>query len=292
MASIDVITMPRRLITTTPYLICLPDRRFAARLVGGKPEVKNGAAGSAIKGIHVLSAVPVKSPVFDQHPAPPQTGFEPHETAKRPSIPGCRLHHPPVALSVFTISRDQRLSRWDLKEEEKALTASSSETPGVGIGANDRQPSVGRTLGDDADNSSSEGLGGGGEGNPATGNAYVPASDVPAVLIQQGEHGLRQRVRQDQEEEQKRWQLRWRAGCVTDVCDISGLDAVSLVDSHQQETIGEESSDNLPCSPSATTLEEGEGATVKLHEEEASASPAALVAVSGQGLQLVLFGAC
>lgn len=268
-----------------PHMTRLPGRRFAARLVGGKPEVTNGAAGSAIKGINVVSAFPVKHPVppvsgestvVEQHPASPQTGFEPHVAAKTPGIPGfaagVRLHHSPIALSVFTISRDQRLSRWDLVEEDKSLSTSIPETPGDG-----------------ADSSSSAGLGG--EGNCATRNAdvvVVAASDELRALSLQ---------RQEKKVEQRRWRLRWRAGCVTDVCDISGLDVITVVDDSQRDMMGDESSDNLPCS--LTTLEQGKGATIKLNEqspspaeEEGSASPAALVAVSGQGLQLVLFGAC
>lgn len=283
----------------------------------------NRAAGSAIKGINVVSAAPVKSPVppvsgkstaafaaspvspvVEQHPAPLQTGFEPHVTAKMPGVAGfaagARLHRSPIALSVFTISRDQRLSRWDLMEEDNSLLTSVSETPIIVTGTNDRQYSDSRTRGDDADSSSSLGLGG--EGNRGTRNAdaaVAACDELRAVLSQQGGDGLRQRTRQEEKkEEQRRWRLRWRAGCVTDVCDISGLDVVPLIDdSPQEEAMGDQSSDHLSCSPSDTALEEGEGTTVKLNEqgageEEASASPAALVAVSGQGLQLVIFGAC
>lgn len=288
-----------------------PGRRFAARLVGGEPEVTNGAAGSAIKGIHVMSTNAAKSPIAAKSPAPwvykespaveqlpaasPQTGFEPHVTSKMLDVPGFAAG---ARLSVFTISRDQRLSRWDLVEEDKSLSTSISETPGAVTGANNRQYFDCRTtLGDDAESSTSAGVGG--EGNRATPNDIVTSAsdEMRAELLQRGEHGLRKRTRQGRKEEQRRWRLRWRAGCVTDVCDINGLDAVPLVDDSQlREHVGDET-DHLPRSPPATTLGESEGTTAKMHEqspvkEEACTSPAALVAVSGQGLQLVLFGAC
>ncbi len=196
--------------SSTPAL-CVPHRRLAIRLVGGTPEVTTGAAGSAIKGIGV---VPRKLPIS---PARSPASAASSEFSTSASVPpaaeekaaaGDRTWPSPIALTVFTISRDRRLSRWDLVEENDSL-----------------------------------------------------ASCVD---------GMREgRRRDEKEEERKRWRLRWRAGCVTDVADVSGLDVVALPGDAIQEE---------PCGASTSN--------------KAGGSPAALVAVSGQGLQLVLFGGC
>jgi len=161
-------------------LLCVPYSCFAVRLVGGTPEVTHGAAGSAIKGVGVLPR---------NLPAPAGSSV----------LPVAGNAASPIALIVFTISRDRRLSRWDLAEENQQLDGRDGR--------------------------------------------------------QRAEKG-----------ERKRWRLRWRAGCITDVADVSGLDVVVL----PGDTIQEDS-----CSRSTR-----------------NDSPSVLVAVSGQGLQLVLFGAC
>lgn len=199
--------------STPPSAVMCSFRRFAIRLVGGTPEVTDGAAGSAIKGIGVIGVMPRNLPVSPaKSPASAvPSGFSASAAvlpAAEETAAGDRTRPSPIALTVFTISRDRRLSRWDLAEENDSLALTSCVD---------------------------------------------------------GREGRRR----DEKGERRRWRLRWRAGCVTDVADVSGLDVVVLPgDAIQEKYCGASTSD------------------------KAVGSPAALVAVSGQGLQLVLFGAC
>lgn len=240
-------------------------RRFAVRLVGGRPEMTHGAAGSAIKGI---SVVPVNTPASAESTASAKTRVSPG-VEKHPAA-GRRTHRPSIAASVFTISRDQRLTRWDLVEENKSDTC----TPFTGADGPHSPDS--RIRGDGTERSSSSVVGSLGDQCRQCSHAGGTASD--AGLSHVGSDGLRQGTRQGENEERLRWRLRWRAGCVTDVADVSGLDVYPLPGNVAQSASVNED----------TTSEEHGGRTAT---EAAHASPAALVAVSGQGLQLVVFGA-
>lgn len=218
-----------------------------------------GAAGSAIKGISVVPVNPPESVgsinSAEIHISP---GVENHPAAED------RMVRPSIALSVFTIARDQRLSRWDLVEDNTSVTCTSvRETDGP-------YSSESRTRADGADSSSTPGLENGGDsGGRRCDVGDTACQHEQTATSRHGSDELGQRARQDKVEERRRWRLRWRAGCVTDVADVSGLDVYPL-----------------PVGNTAQGASTNEGAV-----NEARVSPAALVAVSGQGLQLVLFDA-
>lgn len=240
-----------------------------------------GAAGSAIKGIRV---VPVSPPVSAESSPSAKTrvssGVEEHPAT------GDGTSRLSIALSVFTISRDQRLSRWDLVEQ---ITSDNCATIGDTAGPH---PPESRTRGSGADISSSPCLGREGDRGRQrvddVGGAACDHSRTP--LSHQGNDGMRQRARRDKNEEGRRWRLRWRAGCVTDVADVSDLDVYPLPGDPKQQTVYEGAAFRAkgarPKEVAASEECHGRHAT-----DEAHACPAALVAVSGQGLQLVLFGA-
>lgn len=236
----------------------------------------NGAAGSAIKGI---SLVPTNSPVsagstpFTETPVYP--GVENHLAAGDRG----RTRRPSIALSVFTISRDQRLSRWDLVGETESLVTSVSDTCAVVQGADRRVLPQSRDCADGAKASSSPGLEDGVDrGRPCSAAAGPAHHDVQTALSHQDSSGdgLRQRTRTNEREERRRWRLRWRAGCVTDVADVSGLDVYPLPGDPKQHHGNKEADNEEHCDRKAMN--------------EAYVSPATLVAVSGQGLQLFHFG--
>lgn len=255
--------------------ILLNARRFAVKLVRDKPEVTNGAAGSAIKG---LSVVPVCSPVSGGPFPPAETHVSPG-VEKHPAA-GDRTRRPSIALSVFTISRDQRLSRWDLAEENTLDTCIAIR------GVDGRHSSGSRSLADSPGSSSSQDLCSGGDRGRRCSDVIggTGRDRVRTALWHPDSDGLRQRTRQDENEEPMRWRLRWRAGCVTDVADVSGLDVYLLPGDPKHYTPN--GGEAAVCGQSAST-EGGRNAT-----DEVYVFPGALVAVSGQGLQLVLFGAC
>lgn len=270
--------------------VLLTTRRFAVTLVGGRPELTNGAAGSAIKGI---SVVPASSPISVGYLPSAETHMSPG-VEKHPAA-GDRTRRSSIALSVFTISRDQRLSRWDLVDENKSLLTSISDTCTAVRGADGRHSSgkFSRTRADGADRSSSRGLENGADrGRRCSDVVGAACGHVQTALPHRDSHGLRQKTRPASNEEHRRWRLRWRAGCITDVADVSGLDVYPLPGGDpKQHSVSE--ADAL-CAQGASTREGaineedcGRNAT-----NEADVSPAALVAVSGQGLQLVLFGVC
>ena len=179
-------------------------RRF--RLVGGTPEVTTGAAGSAIKGIGVVPRNFPVSPTADEN---------------ADSVDKTRPV--PIALTVFTVARDRRLSRWDLVEKEDDSLTSCPE----------------------------------GKPRHVRGN-------------------------------RRRWWLRWRAGCITDVADVSGLDVVLLPgDARQPALCGMTGF----CRHGVEATKEEE-ARARSGSSKTTFPSASLVAVSGQGLQLVLFGGC
>ncbi|CAM9184864.1 unnamed protein product [Scytosiphon promiscuus] len=156
----------------------------ACRLAGGGAEVMEGAAGSAIKGISLIPSV-----------------FR--SAARRGSSAS-------PAASVFTVSRDQRLSRWDLVEEKLSPMAASASDPtsaAVHVSTTDRQAAVGRPI-----------------------HSGVYGEDLESMLSPRGgRDGSGETAQQGGrkgDERGNRWRLRWRSGCVTDVCDVSGLDAV------------------------------------------------------------------
>lgn len=221
----------------------------------------NGAAGSAIKGI---SVVPVNVPSASTQAS---RAVENHLEA------GGKTRRPSIALSVFTISRDQRLSRWDLVEANRPDTCT---------------PVGGSSRADGAESSSSPDLDLHDEGDHARGcsdGGDTACNHEQTAMSRQHRGGSRQRTRQAKKEERRRWRLRWRAGCVTDVADVSGLDVYPLPGDPRTAAF---------CATGARTKE---GAICEEHcgrnvTGETRVSPAALVAVSGQGLQLVVFGSC
>lgn len=236
----------------------------------------NGAAGSAIKGI---SMVPKNGPSASSQA---YRGVDSHLEV------GERTRRSPIALSVFTISRDQRLSRWHLTEEDKQDNC----TP---VGGTEGPHSLdSRVHADGSESSSSPGLGldESDHARRCSGGGGIACDrNLTATSHQGSSDGLRQRARQDKKEERRHWRLRWRAGCVTDVADISGLGVYALPGDPNQHAAGETAAF---CALGSSTID---GATSEENcgrnaAGEAHVYPAALVAVSGQGLQLVLFGAC
>lgn len=213
-------------------------------VAGGEPLRMEGAAGSAIKGVAVLPAA---------------------RRGRGAVIP------------VFTIARDQRLSRWDLVEEclqpkqqqqQQQRRGGGGKTSGLmgkGQEASTRMDSLETPVKRDSCSS-------GGEENDRLTDGF----SIGSATARSGETD---RV---EVEDRRRWRFDWRAGCITDVCDVSGLDAVAL------PPLG---------SPSPMVFREREGSQKEAARggqddcpEEMTASSAALVAVSGQGLQLVRFG--
>lgn len=210
-------------------------------VAGGEPLRMEGAAGSAIKGVAVLPA------------------------ARR----GCG-----AAISVFTVARDQRLSRWDLVEEcvqpqqeQQQRRRGGCKTPGVMGGG--QEVSICMSLETPVEGGSCSS---GGEENDSSTDGF----SVGSATARSGE------TDRAKEEDRRRWRFSWRAGCITDVCDVSGLDVVAL------PPLG---------SPSPMAVRGRKGSRKEEARggqddcpEELTASSAALVAVSGQGLQLVRFG--
>lgn len=74
---------------------------------------------------------------------------------------------------------------------------------------------------------------------------------------------------------------------MTDVCDVSGLDAVILPSDSHPAIDGNNSSSDQGADGGEGEVEEMGGS-----RQAAVVSPPAIVAVSGQGLQLLVFGSC
>lgn len=289
------------------------------RLVGGGPERTDAAAGSAIKGVSVLPTVLKRTSL------PETTSTKPYTSSAAGSMTAVGSDRPPMVLTLFTVSRDQRLSRWDIVEDS-SLTLVSPNFKGVmgqGRTSADICGGGGRVCSTQVErgaqqnkNASSCGSGVGGSRCDGPVDLQTASSPLGGMGVRQGgqaEKGRRRRRR--------RWRLAWRAGCVTDVCDVSGLDAVILPsDSHSDITSNISSSRDCRNSHNpphdghrqhcgrSTTLEEQGTSTISDQSADggegeigeagggsrraALVSPAAIVAVSGQGLQLVVFGAC
>lgn len=229
----------------------MPGQSAVSLVAGGEPLRMEGAAGSAIKGVALLPAT------------------------RRGSG---------AAMSVFTVARDQRLSRWDLVEEclqpqpqqQQQQRGGDGRNPGIMRGGRQACVRMGleASVGLEGGSCSSEG----GENDSSANDLSVgaEATATAAMTARSGETGC------SEKEDRRRWRFVWRAGCITDVCDVSGLDFVALPP--------------LRC-PSPTVSREREGSRKEEARggqddcpEELIASSAALVAVSGQGLQLVRFG--
>lgn len=220
---------------------------LSAVLVGGSPDLFDSAAYSAIKGIALIPSLRVTT----------SPGEGAGDTAD--ATPACYRRCFPPSLTVFSVSRDQRLSRWEL------VAAPSPEPPPQGETEHGCDKQAGSTL-----------LGG-------------RAGRGPRAPEGRRMHG-------------RRWALRWRAGCVTDVCDVSDMDVMTL---HPEGVFGSGARSRPPrragASPRAAGEDEYEyeetapvqagGKRVERSDrgEACVVSPAALIAVSGQGLQLVAF---
>ncbi|CAM9363463.1 unnamed protein product, partial [Laminaria digitata] len=99
-------------------------RRLSVRLVGGGPERTDAAAGSAIKGVSVLPTVLKRTSL------PETTSTKPNTSSAAGSTTAVGSDRPPMVLTLFTVSRDQRLSRWDIVEDS-SLTLVSPNFKGV-----------------------------------------------------------------------------------------------------------------------------------------------------------------
>ncbi|CAM9466923.1 unnamed protein product, partial [Ectocarpus sp. 13 AM-2016] len=141
-------------------------RRSAVSLVADSPQVFEGAAGSAIKGMQLLPVDPppppnppaslpgpsTESPITVQSPNP-SAGIRDDDAAVAPP-PSSRLANfsssssttpavergvgagarSPCSLSLFTVARDQRLSRWDLVKDGSSRSSSSRSSSSFGSG--------------------------------------------------------------------------------------------------------------------------------------------------------------
>ena len=337
--------------------LTLRARRFNAGLVGGGPERTDGAAGSAIKGVSVLPTA--RPTVLERASLPETTSTDPDTTSAALGSMTADIDRPPVLLTLFTVSRDQRLSRWDIVEDSSSLASVSpnAERARPGRIPADDGSSV-RKTGQSQTTPAADGAGSVGVcsaqveqrarrsntpcGINIDGYAHDASADItPGGRYVEGHgHGdarvdgcatssalegtgvLRQGRQVEKWRRRRRWRLVWRAGCVTDVCDVSGLDAVALpLDSQVSENNNSDSSRSNHChhirNPyradrsqqfgrstsfkdlrTATVCEQGaDGGDEEIRATGSSGraalvSPAAIVAVSGQGLQLVHFGAC
>lgn len=333
--------------------------------------MKNGSAGSAIKGIGVLSS-PLPS---EEQPASgissnESAGIEVMTSKDRSSERAVHGGHrrSPIKLAVFTVSRDQRLSRWDLlgcrsgssvilpqvsqTSSRKTAKCSVNDDDGGGCGsgsadgvkvcyAPNRSNRGAHHKGNCAsvtdescvcvhyDDSGDDSY----SGDDADGLSTVEpqAAVLSSSGIYAGEGGGGQCQKKMGPTCSSKWRLLWRAGCVTDVCDVSGLDVIALppesgsrqpptrlsstttdehcaccnslkkpqdstegvaAESYTMEGVDGKHGNTFQAAESNTMREEGGIFTGIRSKSRTAVSPAAaLVAVSGQGLQLVLFGA-
>lgn len=249
------------------------------RLIGGGPERTDAAAGSAIKGISVLPTVLKRGSLPETIPTKPNMS-----SAADSMTAGS--DRPPMVLTMFTVSRDQRLSRWDIVEDASLTLVSpnskgtrQARTPDGGAG-DVMVCSAQVERGAQRSNTSSCGRGVGGSARDVPVDLHTASSSLGWVEGRQGGQA-------DKEQRRRRWRLVWRAGCVTDVCDVSGLDAVILPSDSHPAIDGNNSSSDRGADGG-----EGEVGEMGVSRQAAVVSPAAIVAVSGQGLQLVVFGSC
>lgn len=344
-------------ITNEPSpTLTLRARQLNARLVGGGPERTDGATGSAIKGISVLPTA--RPTVLERASLPETTSTDPDTTSAALGSMTADIGRPPVLLTLFTVSRDQRLSRWDIVEDPSLASVSpNAERARPGRIPADDGSSV-RKTGQSQTTPAADGAGSVGVfsaqveqrarrsntpcGIDIDGYAHDASADITPDERDVEGHGhgdacvdgcatssalegtgvLRQGRQVEKWRRRRRWRLVWRAGCVTDVCDVSGLDAVALPsDSQVSENNNSDSSRSNHChhihNPhradrsqqfgrstsfkdlgTATVCKQGaDGGDEEIRSTGSSGraalvSPAAIVAVSGQGLQLVHFGAC
>lgn len=284
------------------------------RVVGGGPERTDAAAGSAIKGISVLPTVLKRKSLLETISTNPKTG-----SAAGSITAGS--DRPPMLLTLFTVSRDQRLSRWDIVEDASLTLVSPNfkgaagqyRTPDGGAGGV-RVCSAQVERGAHRSNTPSCGKDVGGSARDVPIDLHTGSSPLRGAGVRQGGQ-----VEKGQLRRRRRWRLDWRAGCVTDVCDVSGLDAVILPSDSHPAIVGNNSSSDSKChsfqdpcgrehrqqfgrftkkeergTGSDKDVDDGEGRMGEAggNHRAAVLSPAAIVAVSGQGLQLVLFGPC
>ena len=269
----------------------------------------DAAAGSAVKGISLLPTV------LNRASLPETISTKPNATSGTGSMTAGN-DRPPVVLTLFTVSRDQRLSRWDMVEDaSRSLVSLNSKGTGQ-----PRSPDGGaggvRVWSAQAERGAQRSTSCGSDVGRSARDVPVDSHTASSSL---GAAGVRQDSQVEKGQRRRRWRLVWRAGCVTDVCDISDLDAVILpsgshlaIDSKSSSSSCLNSHDprgddhRQQCGRPTTLEERGEatvsdqstdGGEAEIGETDGSrqaavAPPAAIVAVSGQGLQLVVFGAC
>lgn len=244
--------------------------------------------------------------------------------------------------TVFSASRDQRLSCWDLFEVSTCPprgTVKSSRSSGGSDGKT--TPRRRGTPGVD-ENGSGETIASGTEAQSNSeyhvqefgGDSGVQVdrkrhsvgdtSNKPSNYFQVGQvhegdgatdvTSLRyDKDRREDRQQQRRWELDFRVGCVTDVCDLSDIDVLALpVEVPPSATPAARPSyadyttdrprnkpddlsacgiDDADASKAQGDVDRGGGHFDEAHEfGRIRVSPPALVAVAGQGLQLVLFG--
>lgn len=225
-----------------------------------------------------------------------------------------------LVATIFTLSRDQRLSRWELLENPQP----SSELPGLGTDGvsahrgnsekpclnirggrgnfEQRSSETNRRVEVDVNVEDCSGRGEGGAVGTKTGFPAVEHGEDWRDWMWKGEY---------------RWQLAWRAGCVVDVCDVSSMDVVALpvhepqaaplIDGYGSCTqtsnehprlIEDDLSTGVTASvtdaidgrKNASNSPNARGQDAQGEEKRDVSSQSALVAVAGQGLQLVHFG--
>lgn len=204
-----------------------------------------------------------------------------------------------LVATIFTLSRDQRLSRWELSEHPQP-----SGDEQLAVGSGDFYPCRGNF-----EKTFLKSRGGRGKleqrvSEMGTSRVEVEVNVqkclgqgqerfVGANTISSAAHhgdGWSNKILQ----RRHRWQLLWKAGCVTDVCDVSSMDVI-ILPVHEQHgwTDSDQAGTATGISPTAQHSIV-ENLRTPDHGGQAVANrdvylQSALVAVAGQGLQLVLF---
>lgn len=290
-------------------------RLVTARLVGASPDIFPEAAGSAIKGIALVPPQQTTQPTATTSSAMTAaasrdgSGAMPRSTSARENSDRIDHHTPKLVTTMFTVSRDQRLSRWEVFENhhghDKYVCSTRDSTSGR-RGA--RGDSDHRESEADSERVAID----------ANKEIHVRGAEPEDVGNETAESvgGSRGKSRNRRE---RRWQLEWRAGCVTDVCDVSSLSVVELPAHDVQAVPLAESGDGACTSqtsmgyPTSGVSERSLGASsVVSHRTRGGAAPvtanlssdeqpggdatrdvprqSVLAAVAGQGIQLVVFG--
>lgn len=218
-------------------------------------------------------------------------------------------HTPKFVTTMFTVSRDQRLSRWEVFEthhgHEKYVRSARGSTSG-------RRGARGDSNHRESEADSAKVAMGANKESLVRGAETEDVRDETAESVG-GRHG------ENRNRRERRWHLKWRAGCVTDVCDVSSLAMVELPVHDSQVDPATGSGDSACTShtsmgyPTFGLDERLVGASsVVSHRTHGETAPvtanlstskqrvgeatrdvprqSVLAAVAGQGIQLVLFG--